>query len=911
MILLSPQIRPINKNCLPLDKDLQTHTNMIRKPVICLITGFVSLLLLLSMQQEVLICSLKIYRSIPNDDHVTLKSCKQDISKKRADCRYLQLKKIPEDLVRDLRILDLSNNGIATVFNYSFSRYHLLNELHLASNKLRSIQPLGFYSLQHLRTLYLQDNELMYLSNGEVFKWLPKLSFLDLSNCHLEYVPSNLFLYLPEIQDVWLYSNNISSVKIPSCSSKVLQTINLFSNDIHQLTPETFEVSCKSDSIYLTGNDLQTIDPGTVASLHVRYLSLSMQIRTRDTWNNLFTGISRSNITELFIMGMNALENATEGFFAPLQNHYLRRLDLGFNDIHTLHQGTFANLTRVGSLVLAANFLKNIEPEHFTKMKDLRSINLNQNMIISINDRKSKWANNLQTLSLMWNRLTILDSYAFYGLENLTFIDLKQNYELSVIYITAFTGLVNLKEIRLLDCSLQEISLFALHLKSFSTSYSNRLKNPFRRGNIFKDTQSLEVIEITYSLQSFDLISFDRNLFAGLESLRRLYISYNNFDFGFYSDTFRNLSSLEELFINSSAIRFIAMGVFTGLTSLRVLDLRNNEIVHLPQFTSLYNLQNLYLDKNRLAYLSDTAFVNSTILSFISISNNLFVYFNRSSFDSLNQSMLSIDISRNPLTCKCEIRWLVSFLKDVNLINAEKTICSSAIGPLQPVENKPLLEFDLSKLCAPHVAVYAAIPVTILGLSTLMLTVYHFRWYLKYKLFLLKLAILGYDEIEDGAGPQDFEFELNVVYADNDEIWIQDHLRRALIDKMPEYNRNAIGDDSLPLTMYYLDAVYYVMENSYKIIFIVSRAAVQSSIFITKFRLAQDMVNDLQIEKIFVVFLDDIPDDEMPVVVRFYLSSRRPYMTWTDDERGREYFWDRFEKLLKVNKISNPLIPTE
>ena len=226
------------------------------------------------------------------------------------------------------------------------------------------------------------------------------------------------------------------------------------------------------------------------------------------------------------------------------------------------------------------------------------------------------------------------------------------------------------------------------------------------------------------------------------------------------------------------------------------------------------------------------------------------------------------------------------------------------------MENKPLLEFDLSKLCAPHVAVYAAIPVTILALSTLMLTVYHFRWYLKYKLFLLKLAILGYDEIEDGAGPQDFEFELNVVYADNDEIWIQDHLRRALIDKMQEYNRNAIGDDSLPLRMYYLDAVYYVMESSYKIIFIVSRA-VQSSIFITKFRLAQDMVNDLQIEKIFVVFLDDIPDDEMPVVVRLYLSSQRPYLTWTDDERGREYFWDRFEKLLKVNKRSNPLIPAD
>ena len=883
--------------------------------MICLITEFVFRLLLLSMQQEMLICSLKIYHSIPNDDHVTLKSCKQDISKKSADCRSLQLRKIPEDLGRDIRILDLSHNGIATVFNYSFSRYHLLNELDISYNKLRSIQPLGFYSLQHLRTLYLRHNELMSLGNGEVFKWLPRLSHLDLRACHLEYVPNNLFSYLPKLQHVSFESNNISSVKIPSCSSKVLRTIDLSSNDIHQFTPETFEVSCKSDSIYLRENDLQNVDPSTVASLHIRHLAVSMLILTRDTWNNLSTGISRSNISEISIMGEKT-QNATElaeGFFAPLHNHYLRYLNLSFNSIPTLHQGTFANLTRVASLVLWANSLKNIGPEHFTQMKDLRSIDLDANFITSINDRKSRWANNLQSLTLMWNSLTTLHSYAFYGLENLTYVNLNKNYYLSVINITAFTGLINLKEIRLLDCNLLKISLVAPHLKSFSTSYANhRLRSPFMHGKVFKDTQSLEVIEITHSLDTYDLRPDEGGFFAGLESLRCLYISYNNFDKGFlYHDTFRNLSSLEELFINSSVIRYIEMDVFTGLTQLRVLDLRNNEIVRLPQFTSLYNLQKLYLDNNRLAYLSDTAFVNSTTLSFISISNNLFVYFNRSSFDPLNRSMLSINISRNPLTCNCEIRWLVNFLKNVNLINAEQTICSFAIGRLQPLENKPVLEFELSKLCAPRVAVYAAIPVTILALSALMFTVYHFRWYLKYKLFLLRLAIMGYDEIEDGAGSQDFEFELNVVYADNDEIWIQDHLRRALIDKMPEYNRNAIGDDSLPLRMYYLDAVYYVMESSYKIIFIVSRAAVQSSIFITKFRLAQDLVNDLQIEKIFVVFLDDIPDDEMPVVVRLYLSSRRPYLTWTDDERGKEYFWDRFEKLLKVNKRSNPLIPAE
>ena len=567
---------------------------MIRKPVICLIPGFIFLLLLLAVQKQVLICSFEIPQSIPHDNHVTLQLCKQDILNKTADCSFLNLTKIPDYLVRDLRMLDLSVNDITTISNYSFSRYPLLDELDLTINYIRSIQPLGFYSLQHLRILHLNDNELMSLSDGEVFKCLPKLSHLYLTYCNLDYVPNNLFSYLPELQHVWLDNNNISSVKIPTCSSKVLRTIRLSFNYIHQLTPETFEVSCKCDSIHLTGNDLQTIDPSTVASLHARFLAVSMQIRTRDTWNNFFTGISRSSISEMAVLGENALENATEGFFAPLQNHYLRRLDLSFNSIPILYPGTFANLTRVTSLVLVLNHIKYIEPEHFAQMKDLRSIDLNTNRILSINDRKSKWANNLQSLNLFGNQLTTLDSYAFYGLENLTYIDLGRNYKLYVINITAFTGLINLKEIRLLNCGLQKISLLTPNLKSFSMSYSDQFQGPFQHGRIFKDTQLLEVIELTESLSSVTLRSLEGDLlFSGLQKLKYLYISNNRFNFGFPTGTFRNMSSLEELFMNSSLIKYIELDIFTGLTSLRVLDLQDNEIAQLPQLTSLYNTEPL------------------------------------------------------------------------------------------------------------------------------------------------------------------------------------------------------------------------------------------------------------------------------------------------------------------------------
>ena len=325
----------------------------------------------------------------------------------------------------------------------------------------------------------------------------------------------------------------------------------------------------------------------------------------------------------------------------------------------------------------------------------------------------------------------------------------------------------------------------------------------------------------------------------------------------------------------------------------------------------IYYIQYLFLDNNKLKHLNDTVFLNSTMLTFLSLSNNFIVNFIPSTFDPLNISLLSIDISGNPVMCNCEQMWLLAFLKDVNTINAKEIICSPATGTLQPLKNHPLFEVEFSELCKLHVAVYTAVPLAILTLSSIMITMYYFRWYLKNKLFLLKLAILGYDEIQDGRDHQDFEFDLHVVYADNDEVWIEDHLKGALMDQMPEYNRNAIGDESLNLGMYYLDAVNHVMERSYKIILILSRVAVQKNLFLTKFRMAQDLVSDLQLEKMFVIFLEDIPDDEMPFVVRLYLSSRRSYLNWTDDARGQQYFWDQFETLLKVNKIYDPIIPAE
>ena len=875
-----------------------------------LISSFLFHPLWLSMYNVVSISSTTLPQSI------TPKVCTQHIYDKSADCHSLGLKLIPDNLARDLRTLDLHDNVLPILLNNSFMRYPFLTRLDLSENRINSIQELAFFSLRHLRKLDLKYNNFVSLDNGVVFKWLSELSYLDLSHCHLTVVPNKILSYLPKLQYLSLNANNITSVNLSSCGRKVLD-LSLSHNHIQNLTSKSFVLKCKCSNLILDSNYIRNFDSRTVTLLPTKNLHLSYQSHpgfTRETWNKLFTGFSCSVMTGLLIAG-NALGNVPAGFFAPLHNryHYMWSLDLNFNGINAINQSSFMHLPRLSRLVLTGNSIQNIEPEYFAQMKVLDSLFMISTRSRSINKHNSKWANNLFILDLSWNLFKELNPYAFYGLENLTCLYLNFNLYLHVINISSFTGLKSLKELELRDCPLQKMYFYIPALKSIYLTikwhYFVR-DEPFT--HIFRCTQALEMIQIERLLSSVDLANWRGDyLFEGLTNLRYLYISYNDFWRYVPVETFRDLSSLQELYVNSSGISLLETNHFIGLTSLRLLDLRHNKIKHLPLLTHLYNLQYLYLDHNNLCHFNETTFMNATMLTFISLSNNFFVDFARSPFNPLNLNLLSIDISGNPLTCNCQIMWLVKFFKDVNAVNAEKIICSSSIGTLEPLKNKPLLEFDLNRLCGPFVAIYATIPVSVLVLSTLMFTVYHFRWYLKYKIFLLKLAMLGYAEIQDGRDPRDFEFDLHIVYADDDEIWIHDHLNGALIDKMPEYNRNAIGDESLNLGMYYLDAVYQVMERSYKIILIVSLAAVKNHLFLTKFRMAQDLVSDLKVEKMFVIFLEDIPDDEMPFVVRLFLSSRRPYLNWTDNERGREYFWERFEKLLKVNKRSDPLIPPE
>eukprot|EP00057_Strongylocentrotus_purpuratus_P015651 XP_011670125.1 PREDICTED: slit homolog 3 protein-like [Strongylocentrotus purpuratus] len=446
---------------------------------------------------------------------------------------------------------------------------------------------------------------------------------------------------------------------------------------------------------------------------------------------------------------------------------------------------------------------------------------------------------------------------------------------------------------------------YSFTLLDFSGNKVNALY-PF----VFSNLTLLDQLVLSYN----KIATIEPNFFDGMQALKVLKIDYNgvrSINTGKHTWTI----NLTELYLSGNLLTVISKFAFLGLQNLTLLDLSYNKrlsIIRLSSFTGLNNIhtvdlsrcnleslqklnlsgnnlkqirtglltglgqiRSITLDGNIIAYLDEGTFLNNSRLTNLSLANNRLTSLNESTFRPIYSSLSLVDLSQNSLVCSCDLEWLLDWLNQngtVSLVNEEQTLCAPL--SLAPLREKPLLHFNPPELCRFNYAIFSLIPIVIVSLVVFLVLVYYKRWKLKYKLFLLKLAVIGYRERQDARNHNDYEF------------------------------------DVIP-GMYYLDAVDYVVSRSYKTIILLSRAAVRDRWFMLKFRTAMDHVSDTQTEFVVVVFLEDIPDDEIPFLARLFLSDGRPYLHWTEDVRGQEYFWKELAKNLTINLRTNDLIPNE
>ena len=854
--------------------------------------------------------------SLFSSNHDNSHACVWDPEGRRADCARRNLTDVPQNLFSNARRLYLSYNQIKLLRNTSFQAYLQLVELKLDRNQIYSIEIGTFFPLVNMEYLILLRNPLFNV-NGNMFQWMCEMRHLNLWFTNLSSFSTGIKNRAPKLQFDDIEFSAHYTDKISKCSEDEVKEIDLSFNNISSLSAENIEIysDCIPISLKLFQNPFEMIDPDAIASLHVTAVHFGGEKLLFDMIRNITLGVSRSGVIKSLTLEYANITIIPPDFFCFLRNKSLSKLNLVGNDL-LLYPSVFADLTHVSTLDISACSLKTLDPRYFDGMVGLRELIAYYNEISFLNPATIIWKINLHRMELGLKDCKEIKQHAFRGLQNLKTLFLNQNiattYESSwfVIHIS------KLQEFYFNTGSYTtDLTLDTPNLKEFSFQNLNLRISHLYITELFTVAQSIESVTIQAGLH-IDEIKHDKqpSLFSDKYKLIFLDLSKNLFH-NLPSGVFKNLFSLKSLHISKNLIETIEPNAFIGLNSLEILDLKENKLFCVRDDILRYmtSLIALHLDSNTLTYLEKDLFISTPNLTTLTLSYNQLAGFNSSTFDPLRSSLKSLDIAGNNLVCNCEIDWLVKYFGE-SLLNGEETKCSTTSATLKHLRGKPITTFQYKKYCGldVHLVLWiSAAALAVFALSMTAIISYHYRWLLRYKFFLLKLAILGYREPQDGRNREEFDYDINIMFLEGDREWATNILRPELDRRLPNFDRIAFGDDDLILGKRYFEAVDYNVEKSFKTILLLTRATVQNHIFMTKFHIAMNQVTYTETKNLILVFVEDIPDEELPYLVRLHLSGQGAYLSWEEDEEGQEYFWNKLTKHLNVNLKVNHMIPLE
>ncbi|XP_063699719.1 P-granule-associated novel protein 1-like [Culicoides brevitarsis] len=317
------------------------------------------------------------------------------------------------------------------------------------------------------------------------------------------------------------------------------------------------------------------------------------------------------------------------------ERYYLFTLNLSNNEIEEVAKGALTLFESLEELDLSGNSIKSLKHSFSDNvLLNLKSLDLSNNQLYDIMDEAFKGLHNLEKLIMNKNLLKNLSSSILKPLKNLKELDVSEN---------------QLMLIEVLSPKLKILNVEGNFLKSDRIRGLNRLTN-------------LKTLKIS------------RNPFGNI----------NN-------ETFMRLISLETLKMESLLeLQITHEDVFQALKNLKYLDLRNNGLSDIEQF-SLHNLSKLILvqlDKNRLSTIN-LSHLPLESLRYIGLQGNFF----------------KCDFLENFLT-QIRDKNIRLYFENDSLSPGSKTVqgieCQSADDDISPTKSIPCNNEDIDNFYTWH-----------------------------------------------------------------------------------------------------------------------------------------------------------------------------------------------------------------
>lgn len=347
----------------------------------------------------------------------------------------------------------------------------------------------------------------------------------------LDHIPREIFSYFPNLADLTVDSQVKEITADDIVNVTELTDLNLKSNKLSKLTKGSLQYSFNG-SLTFDDNQIETIDEFTftnqsrLRSLHLEGNKLTV------IKQNTFVGLSTLRV---LILRANEIRTIEGNAFADLTK--LEYIYLDKNKIETIGDFAFSGQGSLGHLYLYENKLTTISRNTFKGLFNKSGYNyanfdISKNEIHSIENGAFANMSNLKYLSLSENKIKMLNDHVFDGLTSLENIGLNKN---QLEMETIGDSLQSLPSVKSLGLSFNKIG--AINFAKFARLPSLK--------SIFLEASKVNLAKLTpvdpklsiWSLDFLDLSSNNLTSAEGLDTVHRIFPSLtflalkgNNFD---------------------------------------------------------------------------------------------------------------------------------------------------------------------------------------------------------------------------------------------------------------------------------------------------------------------------------------------------------------------------------------------
>ncbi|KAK0182220.1 hypothetical protein PV327_000381 [Microctonus hyperodae] len=542
--------------------------------------------------------------------------------------------------MEQLRLLDISNNGIKSIEEGIFNGCNSLEELYLDDNNLTTVPADSLKGPRAIRILSLAGNNIVSLSRGAFgnSQLADSLLRIDLSRNELSHMEDNALTGLTHLLFL-----NLSRNDLIRFNSDVFKGVN---NLLQLDLSINFLREFPNDALrHLTRLKFLNISNNLINEIESTHLTGLTELQVLD--------LSRNNIGRL---GINAFANLTA----------LARLDLSLNALRTIEESSFEGLINLKWLSLQDNNILLVPASAVSRLPSLTHLHIEFNRIAALSsDLLRSAAPTLVSLAMTRNLVREIPARMFLHFNKLINIELSGNM-ISSVTQNMFAGLedtllnLDLSNNRLISVSpLSLRNLLSLNLASnnlkrltpdtftnlFRLKYLNISDNPLYGG--FPPVFPSSLMTLDASRTGLKILP--TVLLLNLDSLEKLSMSHNHLqELG--EGTFQHLYNLTSIDLSYNAIERIENAAFVGLINIYKLNLRGNRLSTFAgeYFNTGSGMEILDLSDNNISNLSPTAFLIHPRLRELNLSGNKFDRFPSEFIKSL-QFLEQLDLSRNAL----------------------------------------------------------------------------------------------------------------------------------------------------------------------------------------------------------------------------------------------------------------------